>query len=198
MKTHPQAGISGRVSASPKKRFLITLVGVIGFALIGLIGFTLMQSQEGGENKGSPTLAQNEESPQVKEEAVQGSSSKKEMVFDEKTLRALAALEKKVNKKVSKKYLKSLSKEEREALVKAREEANLVWAKCKEKYLQWLKKKNVERVKQGKEPYQEFIIPRGTATYMSFGVKIEDLNADVHDGGVPWANALPLFCARNR
>jgi len=166
MKKLFQTGISGRVASSPKKRFLITLIGVIGFALIH-----------------SPALAQNEAIHQGIEGAVQDSSSSKGMVLDEKTLCDLAALEKKVNEKVSKKDLKRLSTEEQEARVKAQEEANLAWTTFREKCLQWQTEKNVERAKQGKELYQEFLIPRGTATYMSFDVKIEDLKADVHDGG---------------
>jgi predicted peptidase len=105
------------------------------------------------------------------------------MDFDEQALRALAELEKKVNTKVSKKDLKGLSKEEQAALAKTQEEANIAWAKYREKYLEWQTKKNVERAKQGKELYQEFVIPRGTATYLAFKVKIEDLHAGVRDGG---------------
>jgi hypothetical protein len=104
------------------------------------------------------------------------------MDFNEQALRALAELEKKVNTKVSKKDLKRLSKEEQAALAKTQEEANLAWAKYREKYLEWQTKKNVERARQGKELYQEFVIPRGTATYLAFKVKIEDLHAGAHVG----------------
>jgi predicted peptidase len=152
-----------------------------------ILSFFTLHAQTATPEKPSPpgafVMAQNEASHQGIEAAVQGFSSSKGMVFDEKTLRDLAALEKKVNERVSKKDLKRLSKEEQEARVKAQEEANLAWASYKETCLQWLEKRNVERAKQGKELYQEFLIPRGTATYMSFDVKIEDLKADVHDGG---------------
>jgi predicted peptidase len=147
MKINLQISTSGRFSASPKKRFLIALVGMIVVALL------------------------------------QFPSASNGMDFNEQALRALAALEKKVNTKVSKKDFKRLSKEEQAALAKTQEEANIAWAKYREKYLEWQTKKNAERAKQGKELYQEFLIPRGTATYLAFDVKIEDLHAGVHDGG---------------
>jgi predicted peptidase len=129
------------------------------FTLVGVIAFALSQSP----------------------------SSSYGMVFDEQSLRDIAALEKKANEKVNKKDWKRLSKEARKALVKAneeaREEANLALSKYREKYLQWQTEKNVERAKQGKELYQEFLIPRGNAAYMNFEVKIEDLHAGVHVGG---------------
>jgi predicted esterase len=152
MKKNLQISISGRFSSSPKKRLLIALIGLFGFAVVGVIGFTWIQSP-------------------------------KKVVFDGKTLDDLAALEEIVTAKVGKKQLAKMSEEEREAFEKARTEAEIAWGKYREHYLQQMKEANVERAKQGKELYQEFVIPRGTATYMSFAVKIEDLHAGVRDGG---------------
>jgi predicted peptidase len=152
MKKLLQFRIRGRFSSSQKKRLLIPLIGLFGFAVVGVSGFTWIQSP-------------------------------KKVVFDGMTLDDLAALEETVTAQVDQKQLKQMGKEEREAFEKARTEAEIAWGKYREHYLQQMKEANAERAKQGKELYQEFVIPRGTATYMSFEVKIEDLTADVHDGG---------------
>jgi predicted peptidase len=160
MGDNPQSSTTDQGAASPKKRILFSLAA---FAILTVaIAVAWMLSFERGGHIFS--------------------DRNNKVVFDGMTFDDLAALEKIVNAKVKKRQLKQMTKEEREAFEKTRKEAEIAWGKYREHYLQQMKEANVGRAKQGKELYQDFVIPRGTATYMEYDVKSEDLKAGVYDG----------------